>query len=177
MKAKELKRLSRSDLLEMMLALSKENEELRSTVNGLKKDAENRAIAVENAGSLAEAALQLSGIFQAAQAACDTYTENIRYRSAHQDEICQQMEQQTRAKCEQLEQEVQAKCEQLERETRTKCDRMEQEMRAKCDRILTQARKNAREYLLDAKKKAAAGENYSWLMDILENETPKDDAQ
>ncbi len=80
MTSKDLKRLSRRDLLEMLLELSKENEQLRQEVKELQKQLDDRCIAIENCGSLAEAALQLNGVFQAAQAACDQYIENIKFQ-------------------------------------------------------------------------------------------------
>lgn len=102
MTAKEMKRLSRSDLLEMMLALSKENEELRQQLEEANKKLEDRRIAVRESGSLAEAALSLSGVFEAAQKACDQYTENIRLRYEQREKISQQMERETREKCERM---------------------------------------------------------------------------
>lgn len=81
MNQKELRRLSRSDLLEMMLSLSKENEHLRKELHQVKSKLEDRTIAMDSSGSLAEAALNLNGVFQAAQAACDQYTLNIRSRA------------------------------------------------------------------------------------------------
>lgn len=95
MTAKELKRLSRSDLLEMLLALRKENEQLREQLELAQKQLENRRIEIEKSGSLAEAALRLNGIFEAAQAACEQYTENMRQRS-------EQQERETKAKCDAL---------------------------------------------------------------------------
>lgn len=106
MTPKELKRLSRSDLLEMMLELSKENEALRAENERLHKQVNDRNIAIETCGSLAEAALQLNGIFQAAEAACIQYTENIQARSAGLEAHCQQMETQTRERCEKMEREA-----------------------------------------------------------------------
>lgn len=99
MTPKELKRLSRSDLLEMLLDLSKENDRLHKENKALRAQVEDRNITITNCGSLAEAALQLSGIFQAAQAACDQYTENIQHRSGHIEEYCRKMEQETKEKC------------------------------------------------------------------------------
>lgn len=99
MKPKELKRLSKDDLLEMMLSLTKENVQLREANLQLRQQLENRSIAVRESGSLAEAALKLNGVFEAAQAACEQYTENIRYRSENQETLCRQMEQQTQEKC------------------------------------------------------------------------------
>lgn len=93
MTAKELRKLSRADLLEMLLAVSKENTELRQQLKEAREQLEDRTLKIENAGTLAEAALQLSGIFEAAQAACQQYQENICQR-------CDLMEQQTRQRCE-----------------------------------------------------------------------------
>ena len=73
MTSKELKRLRRTDLMEMLLELSKENVELRRQLDEANAKLADRQIQVENAGSLAEAALQLNGIFAAAQAACEQY--------------------------------------------------------------------------------------------------------
>ena len=92
MTAKELKKLRRADLLEMLLTVSKENTQLRAQVAQLQKQLDERTLKIENAGTLAEAALQLSGIFEAAQAACEQYQENIRQR-------CDLLEEQTREKC------------------------------------------------------------------------------
>nr|MBQ8244838.1 hypothetical protein [Oscillospiraceae bacterium] len=102
MSERELKKLRRGDLLEMMLALTQENEDLRAQLEEANRKLASRSIVIENAGSLAEAALQLNGIFEAAQAACDQYTQNIRYRSENIDQICSRMEQETREKCQRM---------------------------------------------------------------------------
>lgn len=99
MTEKELRRLNRADLLEMLLSLSKENELLHRKVDQLQKKLEDRTIAIENSGSLAEAALKINAVFEAAQAACEQYTQNIRWRSENQEQLCREMEQETRAKC------------------------------------------------------------------------------
>lgn len=99
MTPKELKRLSRSDLLEMLLDLSKENDRLHNENASLRAQLEDRTIAISNCGSLAEAALQLSGIFQAAQDACQQYTDNIQSRSENLEQHCRRMEQETQARC------------------------------------------------------------------------------
>ena len=82
---KQLKRLSRRDLLEMLLEISKENEQLKSENRQLKEKLENRKIELENCGSLAEAALKLNDIFRAADRACRQYIENIRLKSEMMD--------------------------------------------------------------------------------------------
>lgn len=97
---KGLKRLNRRELLEMLLDLSKENDSLRKENLALRQKLESKTIAIDQCGSLAEAALQLNGIFEAAQAACEQYTYNIHARNEELEEHIRQMEQQTREKCE-----------------------------------------------------------------------------
>jgi hypothetical protein len=88
MTAKELKRLRRSDLLEMLLELSKENQALRQELAKARQQLQDRTIRIQESGSLAEAALRLNGVFEAAQAACQQYEENLRLR-------CQELDNQT----------------------------------------------------------------------------------
>lgn len=78
MTEKELHKLKRAELLEMMLAQSREIEVLRARIEELETKLADREIRIRESGSIAEAALQLNGIFEAAQAAADQYLENIR---------------------------------------------------------------------------------------------------
>lgn len=80
MTPKELRRLRRSDLMEMLLELSKENLQLRQELEEANRQLKDRSIQIEQSGSLAEAALRLNGVFEAAQAACRQYEENLRMR-------------------------------------------------------------------------------------------------
>jgi hypothetical protein len=57
-----------------MEALAQELEETKEKLRA-------RTIAIEEAGSLAEASLRLSGVFQAAEEAASLYLENIRRRA------------------------------------------------------------------------------------------------
>lgn len=75
---KELKRLGRTELLEMLLDELEENERLKAELEAAKEELNSREIKINNAGSLADAALHLNGVFEAAQAAADQYLENIR---------------------------------------------------------------------------------------------------
>ncbi len=81
MTEKELRHLSRMDLLEMLLEQSKEVERLQKELETVKKQLEDRRIMEQEAGSIAEASLRLNKVFEAAQQAADQYLENIRYRS------------------------------------------------------------------------------------------------
>lgn len=76
MKEKDLKRLSRADLLEMLIDQSEELQKLRERLEQAEAELQKREIAIQNAGSIAEASLMLNGVFEAAQAACREYVEN-----------------------------------------------------------------------------------------------------
>ena len=95
MTKKELKRLRRSDLMEILLDLSKENQELQERLQQAEKKLQDRQILIEESGSLAEAALRLNRIFEDAQAACEQYEQNVRLR-------CEQLENETKRKCDEM---------------------------------------------------------------------------
>ena len=72
----------------------------------------DRTIKIDKAGSLAEASLQLSGIFNAAEDSCRYYMENIRLLSERQSQVCQQMERETKEKCDRMVAEAELKTQQ-----------------------------------------------------------------
>ena len=104
---KELKRLSRSELLEMLIAQMKENEALQSRLELAEAQLNDRKIAVEKAGTLAEASLSLNGVFQAAEAAAQQYLENIERMSGQQETICRDMQAEAEAKAAEIVREAQ----------------------------------------------------------------------
>ena len=78
MTEKELRRLSRRELLEMLITRTTENERLTEELQQAQKELSDRKFIQEHAGSMAEAALQLNGVFEAADRAAKQYLENIR---------------------------------------------------------------------------------------------------
>jgi len=78
MTERELRKLSRLDLLELLLRQMEENERLRTELEQAQKQLESRELMIENAGSIAQASLQISRVFEAAQMAADVYLENVR---------------------------------------------------------------------------------------------------
>lgn len=92
MKDQSLKNLSRSELLEILLmqsrkidALNLEIQQLQAELQETHQQLEQRQINLTEAGSIAEAALRLNGVFEAAQAACDQYVENIMQHAKEQN--------------------------------------------------------------------------------------------
>lgn len=112
MTERELRRLSRTDLLELLLVQRRENEQLRCLLDQAQAQLADRTIQINKAGSIAEASLQLSGIFTAAQDSCQSYVDNIKLLSERQNAVCQQMEQETREKCDRMIAEAELKTQQ-----------------------------------------------------------------
>ena len=98
-----LKRLKRADLLEMLLASEKENERLETQLKQVTAQLQNKEILIEKSGSIAEAALQLNGVFEAAQNAAAQYVETIQRQG-------EQLLQDTEERCRLLEQQTQDTC-------------------------------------------------------------------
>ena len=131
----ELKRLSRKDLLELLISQGRERDALQSRLEKTRDALQERQLRIAEAGSLAEAALQLNGVFEAAQAAAGQYLDNLRFRSQQVEEDCakreaacikreteskeminRQREEAARA-AKELEEETQQRCRKLEEET------------------------------------------------------------
>lgn len=83
---RDLRRLSRAELLELLLEESRENERLRARLKRANERLADRKIQMENAGSIAEAVLQLNGVFEAAEQAAQQYLENVRRIAEEKDE-------------------------------------------------------------------------------------------
>ena len=75
---KELRKLKRTDLLELLIEQSKEVESLKKRIGELEAELADRRLLIYKSGSIAEAALKLNGVFEAAEAAAQEYLENIR---------------------------------------------------------------------------------------------------
>ena len=74
---KNLKKLSRAQLLEILVQQAERIDELEEELDRTKEELESRRIKLEKAGSIAEAALLISGVFEDAQRAADIYLRNI----------------------------------------------------------------------------------------------------
>ncbi len=129
---KELRKLSRSELLELLLAQGRENAGLQARVSELEVQLESKRIEIGHAGSIAEAALQLNDVIGATQRAADQYMENTR-------RVCDEQ----RAKC---EQDVQARYDECDRESRRSQEEIE--------RLVSDAKANAQRMLTEAEEAA-----------------------
>lgn len=75
---KTLQKLNRRELLELLLEQNRRIDALEAENETLRQQLEDRRLRLENVGSIAEAALQLTDIFESAQKAADLYLEQVR---------------------------------------------------------------------------------------------------
>ncbi len=145
MTEKEIKKMKPAELLSMLTAMERETEALRRENAALAL--ENRRLAqqvvsrdlkVSRAGSLAEAALQLSDVFTAAQEAAEIYLHNIRKGEALAESIQEQASKEADA---------------LREETKRQCDMQCAEAQAQCEQMQETARKAADAYWEDARRR------------------------
>ncbi len=153
---KELKKLSRAELLQLLVEQSRQTEQLQAELDEVKKSADVRKIDLDEAGNIAEAALKINHVFEDAQAAAQQYLENIQSLSARQEEVsakreaeskaqidqmmfeAQEKEQATLEKCKSLREETIRECQAMEKDSAKKCEDMEKASQEKC-KLLDQA--------------------------------------
>ena len=75
---KEFRRLNRMELIDMIRLLRESEAQLKSENDALREQLADRRTRLDNAGSIAEAILSLSGIAETAQTAADDYLAEIR---------------------------------------------------------------------------------------------------
>ena len=121
---KELRRLRRTELLELLVEQGRIVERLQKEVTALRSEAEERRISIEKAGSIAEASLSLTKIFEDAEEASKLYKENIERRSEDQDRINALREEESKKRAEQLIMTTAKKCREMEAATAQKCRQM-----------------------------------------------------
>lgn len=138
---KEVKRLRRTELLEMLIEQTEENEKLKSANEALREQLAQRTITLENAGSIAQAALQVTQIFSEAQDSADRYLESIQAKEAAMEQTLAQREKETADRCAAVEKEVRARCEQAVAEAKIRCEELEKRTKEKCVRMLENAKR------------------------------------
>lgn len=133
MTQEELKKLKRIDLLEMLIEQGKENEKLKKKLARAEKELESRRIAIESSGSMASAALELNGVFEAAEKAKEQYIENL--LSVQPGRV-------------NVENEVRNYCFEMIKNAEEKKRSIENATKARCEELVADAKKRIYDYYL-----------------------------
>ena len=157
-----LKARHQQDLEALKEEHKEETAHLREELEQAKKSLEKREIALNEAGSIAVAALQINGVFEAAQAASQQYIENIRSLSDRQAAICAQRDMDNRVEVERKLKEAEEKCAAMEYASKRKCEAMEQEAKQKSEAYWTEVSRRLQSFY----------ENHRELKRLLDFGTP-----
>lgn len=81
MTEKEMRKLNRYQLLEMLIVQTERADKLQLQTEKLRAELDERNLKIESLGSIAEASLVFSGVFEAAQKAADDYLAAAKERA------------------------------------------------------------------------------------------------
>ena len=149
----EKKKYGRRELLELLEEKEEEVERLNRALADMEKKLSDRTIRIGQAGSIAEASLAVSGIFEAAEKAASQYLENVERLSGEQQEVCREMEQKSKKEAEAAIKNAQQRSDEIlktaheESETLlSNARKLEEDTRNRCEQMLSDARKEADAY-------------------------------
>lgn len=147
---KDIKKLSRTELVDVIYQLKKSEQKLEEQVQTLQAALDEKNLRMENVGSVAEASLALTDIFANAQTAADAYLEEIRTRRAAVEEECSRLSAEAQEKADTLLRESTERAEKTLQDAQTEADSVLQEAQTKADAALQEAQEKADAILQDA---------------------------
>ena len=182
MNENELRRKSRSELCELLLAEMKKTAGLESELSSVRlqladsrKQAEelnarleDKKVQLEEAGSIADASLKLTAVFTEAQSAAQIYLDSIADMKARQEEVCRQKELESTQQAEELLAKTKSLSQKALEEMKDRCSRMLQEASDKCSKDLEETKALCEKTISDtdatceAAKEAAKAEMESY---------------
>ena len=99
---KEFKQLNRAQLIDIIYQLQLHIEEITEQNRILEKALEDKRLRIDNAGSIAEAALEINDCFRSAQNAAEQYLNEIKAMREETEAACEGMLAEARAKAEMI---------------------------------------------------------------------------
>lgn len=89
--SKEMKNLSRRELVDIIYQMKKNEQQMQEEIELLKKDLQDKRIKISSSGSIAEAAVNITQVFSVAQTAADLYLHEITCIKADTEKECAKM--------------------------------------------------------------------------------------
>lgn len=148
---KELRRMSRPELIEIIYALKSNEESLQKQNEGLTEKLNDRTIRMKEAGSIAEASLKLNDIFSVAQEAADDYLNSIKEANASMEDKQHTAE----IEAERVVKEAKAQAEQIVGDANEEAARIIAMAKEQADHTLSEAKAASQDMTETAQKQAA----------------------
>jgi vacuolar-type H+-ATPase subunit H len=134
MTEKDFKKLTRRQLLELLLVQTQRADSLEAELELTKSKLQSKLLSEKESGSIAEAALKLNGIFEAADSAAAQYLENIRVSVEYQEKLKSEAEEEARriiANAEAQANETLLEAQKMLEDTKRRCAGITRKMRKK----------------------------------------------
>jgi vacuolar-type H+-ATPase subunit H len=134
MTEKDFKKLTRRQLLELLLVQTQRADSLEEELELTKSKLQSKLLSEKESGSIAEAALKLNGIFEAADSAAAQYLENIRVSVEYQEKLKSEAEEEARriiANAEAQANETLLEAQKMLEDTKRRCAGITRKMRKK----------------------------------------------
>jgi len=99
---KELKKFSRRELVDVIYQLKKNEQQMQEQIAALEKSLQDKRIKISEAGSIAEAAAEITNVFSNAQMTADLYLHEICCMKEEAEKECEIMVREARQKVEKI---------------------------------------------------------------------------
>ena len=109
----DIRKMRRSQLIETIHELYANCDSLERQLEEANSSLRDRSLAIDESGSLAEAACRVNKVMLAADAAAAQYLDNIRMRQAEAEEKSREMLDSARRSCSEMEEETKQRCEDM----------------------------------------------------------------
>ncbi len=100
--SKELKHLSRRELVDIIYQLKKNEQAMQEEIESLKTALQDKRIRISAAGSIADAAMSMTDVFSAAQMSADLYLREIAQMKEDTEKECAKKIEETEKKVEEI---------------------------------------------------------------------------
>lgn len=147
---KELSKLRRAELLEMLIAQGKEYAQLQDELKEMRKTLKNRELTIQEAGNIAEASYKLNDVVGSTQRALDQYVQNVQRRIAQQQEESDDAVSKARNYATETVAVAEKRARSLLNAAREQAAQIVSDARIEAERILAQARETADTLQTDA---------------------------
>ena len=132
--SKELKKLTRRELVDVIYQLKKNEEQMQEKITALETELKDRRIHLSAAGSIAEAAMDITGVFSVAQSTADLYLREISLMKEEAGQECEKMIEEAKKKVETIIDDAQSKYDALAARYRTDSQKWQQ-LRAEIEKL------------------------------------------
>lgn len=147
---KQLSRLRRSELLEILLEQGREQERLQQELDTARQAVSQRELSIQESGSIADAAFRLNDVMGAAQRAADLYMENVRRNMDRQQQEADKALGDAQTRAAQISAEADKRMHQTLEAAGEQAARILANARAEAERITAEAEAAARQLLTEA---------------------------